>query len=149
MGVDLTSFNVGNGTVDDDMGSSPATSIQDPSTDMDDDGNHKFDFRWCCKRWHKLNGTFKNYRKHLQKHNPQLSCEAEPRFCFRRFTTNKERNKHYRTTHPDWAVKKGIPDTGCSCEACGTKFRRGDFRTRHLRRFSECQEKIEKMLLSK
>ncbi|PTB38262.1 hypothetical protein M441DRAFT_249473 [Trichoderma asperellum CBS 433.97] len=113
-------------------------------------GCRKSDHLWCCGRWFEnKKGTY-SFRKHLRTHNPELSCMAPIESCnkkFKMFSTIKELNKHYRSSHRLWADANGIPDPSCFCEACGTTFTRPDNRRRHLKNlnFSKCAETIEQM----
>lgn len=145
MDIDPTPLDRGNEAVADSTSVSFATTsdYDDPSSEVDNDGRRNPNHRWCCKRWFETKkGSFS---KHLSTHNPHLPCEASPGYCFEKFPTNKERNKHYRAAHKEWANKNGISDTSCSCEACETMFTRRDNRKKHWNRFPECRAKIEQM----
>ncbi|KND92518.1 hypothetical protein TOPH_02770 [Tolypocladium ophioglossoides CBS 100239] len=92
----------------------------------------------CCGKWFQNN---RDFNKHKRRHDPPLRCEASPH-CRYRASYNKERMKHYRTTHRKWADLNNIPDTSCSCEVCGMQFSRKDFKKRHLDSFPDCRRSI-------
>ncbi|KAL7895052.1 hypothetical protein HDV64DRAFT_287677 [Trichoderma sp. TUCIM 5745] len=103
----------------------------DPSSEVNGDGCSRAGHRWCCKRWYEIKTG--SLSKHLKTHNPDKPCLASPKYCKRKFPTKKELYKHYRAEHRDWANRNDIPDTSCSCEACGKDFTRPDNLARHLK----------------
>ncbi|KAH6603566.1 hypothetical protein Trco_008341 [Trichoderma cornu-damae] len=141
IGIHPTPIDLQNEVTNGRTASSPAGSINDPSSEVDDHGNYNNGFRWCCKRWHAKKGG--SFTKHRQRHNPHLPCEASPLLCPARFSEKKDRHNHYRAAHKKWAEANNIPDTSCVCDFCGTTFCRGDFKTRHLKK---CRKRLEQKL---
>lgn len=144
-GSEPVSFDSNNGSPDEEMKDSPVCGPQGASYDLDPNGHSKPGYKWCCDRWWKDDGNFK---KHLQRHDKQLPCEAEPpsrRLCFEVFADDKDRKRHYWVHHKRYAKEQKIPDEKCRCENCNATFSRKDRRTRHLNKNPKCRAAVEQM----
>ncbi|KAK0757229.1 hypothetical protein N5P37_009945 [Trichoderma harzianum] len=64
-----------------------------------------------------------------------LPCEAEPperRLCFQRFVDNESRDRHYLSSHREFAKEQGIQYLARACTICDAKFHRRDNLKRHI-----------------
>lgn len=179
-------FDPNNSSIDEDLESSPTSSLQDESHVLGPDGEHSCPLHVCDQllTWPQGRASLATsgaaaggvrttatsseqqpfqtqqmfsiqelnchvfHRKHLQRHDPQLLCEAEhpeEKLCFEVFADDKGRNRHYWVSHKDYAKKQNIPETDCCCEHCKKTFSRKDNLKRHLDRFAKCREAVERM----
>ncbi|KAL6690818.1 hypothetical protein J3F84DRAFT_176610 [Trichoderma pleuroticola] len=150
MSAELTPSNMDDDNFDDEVENPFTLSFNDPSSDTSPtgkclvsragrclisnvfSGERRPGYRWCCDEWKKHDGNFK---KHLNTHNKQVPCEAEPlgmKLCYELFADNKARNRHYWVHHKEYAKKNNIPKEKCFCMPCQTSFVRRDFLRRHI-----------------
>ncbi|KAH6986265.1 hypothetical protein BKA56DRAFT_308569 [Ilyonectria sp. MPI-CAGE-AT-0026] len=79
--------------------------------------------------------------KHMVRHTRPRPCKAGAG-CDYGAASKKDLNRHYWSHHKVWAEENSIPDERCKCDACHTSFARQDHKTRHLRKFPECRDKL-------
>ncbi|KAL6415486.1 hypothetical protein AUP68_02045 [Ilyonectria robusta] len=95
-------------------------------------------YKRCCGRLLKIG---RNLNKHMVRHTRPRPCKAGAG-CDYGAASMKDLNRHYWSHHKVWAEENSIPDERCKCDACHKSFARKDHKTRHLRKFPECREKL-------
>lgn len=134
MSTEPAPFNTDDDNFDDEVENSSTTGFNDPSSDVNPAGERQPGYRWCCGKWKKDDGNFK---RHLDIHNKQVPCEAEPLFCHELFADKKARNRHYKAHHKKYAKEHAkelnIRNEKCFCEPCKTSLSRLEYLRRHIK----------------
>ncbi|KAI9172178.1 Zinc finger protein [Paramyrothecium foliicola] len=71
--------------------------------------------------------------RHMRRHDKPIPCIHNDT-CGYRTAQQKDMNRHYWTTHREWARENNVPNTRVECDYCGETLERDDNLKKHMER---------------